>query len=620
MRVMRLLVPVLLATLLLAAPAHAQSSKVLYQDGPQGRYLLDGSWLRKLDPTGVGLSQHWERSRTTRGWTRVRVPNVWNVGDASTASMTGGVGWYRKDFRLPSKSTALEWAVRFESVNYRARIWLNGNVVGENAGAYLPFQFNLNTLKRKGVNRLVVRVDSRRKPTDFPPAGLNGDGVPTGGWWNYSGIQREVYLQRYDRVAIDRVQVRPVIACAACPARIDAKLAIRNVTGRSQSVSVTGTYGGKRLRFATRRLRAEDRLDFTGRLRIGKPHLWSPADPHLYPVHLTVRIGGRKVAGYDLHSGIRSIKVIGGRLVLNGSYLNLRGVGLHEDSKLDGFAISDARRAELLRAAKDLGATVIRTHYPLHPYTHELADRLGLLVWSEIPVYSVKTQYLAERAVRDAAYLELQHNIETNQNHPSVLLWSIGNELSSHPGPAQRAYIRDAVKTAHRADPTRPVALVVAGYPSALCQAPSYAPLDVLGINDYFGWYTGPNAQIFDRTQLSGYLDAVRACYPKQAIVVTEYGAEANRDGPAEEKGTYAYQQDFVNYQLGVFAAKPWLSGAIYWALNEFWVRPAWDGGNPRPTPPLHTKGLISYDGVRKPAYADVQRWYRATKTLTPVG
>ena len=90
--------------------------------------------------------------------------------------------------------------------------------------------------------------------------------------------------------------------------------------------------------------------------------------------------------------------------------------------------------------------------------------------------------------------------------------------------------------------------------------------------------------------------------------MITEFGAEANRDGPVEEKGTWAFQQEWINFQLGVFATKPWLSGAIYWALNEFWVRPGWEGGNPRPTMPLHQKGLITYDGVKKPAWADVQR------------
>jgi len=158
------------------------------------------------------------------------------------------------------------------------------------------------------------------------------------------------------------------------------------------------------------------------------------------------------------------------------------------------------------------------------------------------------------------------------------------------------------------------------GYRTALCQAPSYAPLQVIGINDYFGWYVGPGGQIFDRTQFPAYLDAVRACYPRQAIMISEFGAEANRDGPPEEKGTFAFQQDFVNFQLGVFAAKPWLSGAIYWALNEFWVRPGWDGGDPRPQPPVFQKGLITYDGQRKPAWSDVQRWYKATQTLVPIG
>ena len=134
------------------------------------------------------------------------------------------------------------------------------------------------------------------------------------------------------------------------------------------------------------------------------------------------------------------------------------------------------------------------------------------------------------------------------------MLWSIGNELSSQPGPVQVAYINAAVKFAKELDPTRPVGLAVAAYPSSLCQAAQYKSLDVLGLNDYFGWYPGPSGQIFDRTKLSGYLDAARACYPDKALMVTEFGAEANRDGPVEEKGTWAFQQEWINYQLGVIA------------------------------------------------------------------
>jgi beta-glucuronidase len=461
-------------------------------------------------------------------------------------------------------------------------------------------------------------VDSRRLDRDFPPSGLNADGVPTGGWWNYSGIQREVYLRKLDKVDFQHVQVRPNIDCGTCPATVQVKLNLHNVSSGSGRFTVTGKFGDRRLNLGTKSIARDAIAAFQDSVRIEKPKLWSPQTPNLYDVSITVRDGNRKVAGYSLHSGIRSIKVSNGHLVLNGQLLNARGFGLHEDSKQAGFAIDDARRQQLLTDAKTLGATVIRTHYPLHPYTHELADRLGLLIWSEIPVYSVKTAVLKEPSVRQLAVKELGKNIDANQNHPSVMLWSIGNELSSQPGPVQVAYINAAVKFAKEMDPTRPVGLAAAAYPSSLCQAAQYKSLDVLGLNDYFGWYPGPSAQIFDRTKLSGYLDAARACYPDKALMITEFGAEANRDGPVEEKGTWAFQQDFVNYHLGVFATKPWLSGAIYWALNEFWVRPGWDGGNPRPNSPLHQKGLITYDGVRKPAWNDVQRWYTTTPQLIP--
>ncbi len=620
---LRFLLPAI-ALLALVGPTTARaadkpSNKTLYADGPEGRYLMDGNWLFRLDNEDAGVKAHWMRQSSSGGWKTVQVPNVWNLGDPSNASMAGGIGWYRKDFELPNANKALAWAVRFESVNYRSRVWLNGRPVGENTGAYIPFSMQLPGLKRKGTNRLVIRVDSRRLPTDFPPSGLNADGVPTGGWWNYSGIQREVYLEKLDTVDYKQVQVRPVLGCATCAVDVQMRLTLRNVTSGTKRIAVTGTFGSRKVNLGTKNMSGGAVAAFTDTLRIGKPQLWSPQNPNLYKVHFTVTSDGKKVSGYDLHSGIRSIKVSNGKLVLNGQPLQLRGVGLHEDSKTQGFAIDDARRDELLKDAKELGATVIRTHYPLHPYTHELADKLGLLIWSEVPVYAVKTQYLKLKSVRRLATKELGKNIAANENHPSVMLWSIGNELSSQPGPVQNAYIKSAAAFAHEMDPTRPVGIAVAGYPSSLCQADSYKPLDVLGINDYFGWYPGPSGQIFDRTKLPTYLDAVHQCYSDKAIMITEFGAEANRDGPPEEKGTYAFQQEWVNYQLGVFATKPWLSGALYWALNEFWVRPGWEGGNPRPLSPLFQKGLITYDGVKKPAWADVQRWFTQTPQFGPV-
>ncbi len=616
MRLLRLLLLALLAVLFapsVAQAADVPSNKTLYADGPSGRFLMDGQWLFRLDAADRGVRRRFYRQSSSAGWSRVTVPNVWNVGDDSEGSMRGSVGWYRKDFELPDKKAALDWAVRFESVNYRTRVYLNGREIGRNAGAYIPFTMRLKGLRKRGVNRLVVRADSRRLPTDFPPSGLSTTGNATGGWFNYGGIQREVYLQKLDTVQFNTVRVLPRLPCASCPATVDFTLALENVTGTGRRISAVAKFGSKRIGLGTRRVRGGTAELFEGRLRLGRARLWSPKSPYLYPVKITVSSGGRTVGTYNLKSGVRSIKVTRGRLSLNGRPVNFRGVGVHEDTRTQGFAVDNAFRDRLVAEARAVGATVLRTHYPMHPYIHELADRLGLMIWSEIPVYAVKTTYLKRESVRALAAKEMRRNVETNLNHPSVFTWSVGNELSSRPGPVQGDYIRRASAIAKDIDPTRPTSIAFAGYPSAGCQG-EYGPLDIVGVNEYYGWYPGPGGRLFDRDGLSAFLDSVRRCYRRKAVVVTEFGAEANRDGPAEEKGTWTFQQDFVKYHLGVLASKSWLSGGVYWALNEFRVKPDWEGGNPRPAPPVHQKGLLTYDGMtRKPAWADVQRAFRGT-------
>ena len=605
-----------------SAVADVPNGKPLYADGPDGRLLMDGQWLFRLDGPGDGVANGFQRQTSTVGWTPISVPNAWNAGDDSAESMSGTIAWYRKDFTLPSAKEALDWIVRFESVNYRSKVWLNGRPLGTHKGAYLPFEMNLAGVKRRGTNRLVIRVDNRRRPTDFPPSGLNAAGVPTGGWWNYGGLTREVYLRRVDTVDWHKVHVKPTLTCSTCPASVELRVTLRNTTPDSRRIVLRGRFGDRSVNMGTATIGANGLHEFVKRLRINSPRLWSPATPNLYDVSFDAALlrggskRGKRVSGYKLKTGIRSIKISGdGRLQLNGQFLNFRGVGLHEDTRAAGFAISNADREMLVNESKAIGATLIRTHYPFHPYIHELADRLGLMIWSEIPVYSVKTRYLAQPLVRALALKELREDIEANRNHPSVVVWSLGNELSARPGPTQGNYIRRGAAIVRDLDGTRPVGMALSAYPGIGCQ-PEYNRLDVIGINEYYGWYPGPGGFVFDRTKLSPYLDSVRQCYPDKAIVVSEFGAEANRDGPVEEKGTWLFQQDFINYHLGVIATKPWLSGAIYWALREFRVRPSWDGGNPRPNPPVHQKGVIDYDGHRKPAYADLQRLFAATPQL----
>jgi beta-glucuronidase len=608
--------------LVFALPAAAQAAtvppaKTLYRDGPSGRYLLEGKWLFRMDKANQGINQGFAKQTGNEGWNATTVPNAWNAGDDSNESFQGTVGWYRKDFKLPTAKRTVSWVVRFESVNYRSRVYLNGKLIGTNAGAYLPFEIRLppSLLARGGTNRLVVRVENKRFGFDFPPAGLSVTGAPTGGWWNYGGVLREVYLRKISPLDMSTVQVRPQLPCPTCAATVQFRVTVRNYGDRATTARLTATFGGTRINLGRAAIGSKKFATFTRSLRVAHPRLWSPTSPSLYTVRITARAGKRTSQRYYLQTGIRSIKVVGGRLELNGRPLNFRGVGMHEDDRKLGFAIDNQIRDRELAEAQELGATMLRSHYPLHPYTQERADQLGLMIWSEIPVYAIKTNYLKSQRVRKLAARELAENIEANGNHASVVVWSIGNELSSRPGAVQGAYLRRAANTAHQLDPTRPVGYAVAGYPAAGCQ-PEYAPLDVIGVNEYFGWYPGPNGQIADRTLLSQYLDSVRQCYPDKAIAITETGAEANRDGPVEEKGTYQFQQDFVNYHFGVYAQKPWLSGALYWALEEFRVRPGWEGGNPRPHPPFHEKGLITFDGVRKPAFFELQKIFKGTQQV----
>ena len=596
-------------------PAHAlgaaerPTNQKLYTDGYDDRMLLGGQWLLKRDRLNVGQQRHFERQRGTAGWSPITVPNAWNAGDDSNESMVGGVAYYRKDFILPGSPNAATWIVRFESVNYRATVYLNGKEIGEHTGAYLPFEFALDGVK-KGVNRLVIRVDNVRQPFDFPPSGFNDTGEPVGGWWNYGGITREVYLRKVPGgIDYGNVQVRPIVNPGPpAQARVEWKVDVHNWGDKAKKASVKANFGFQKVNLGSVNVGGGGTRTLSRTMRLPNPHLWSPNDPFLYPV----QIGGTP-GGYTLHIGVRSLSVSpDGHLLLNGQPTNFRGVGLHEDSLDKGSAIDNATRDRYIAEIKDLGATMIRTHYPLSPYLLEQADKNGILVWSEIPVYSLRSTYFAKRLVRHLAFQELTDNINDNHNHASIAIWSVANELASKPPAQVRSYLRGAAVTARRLDPTRPVGLAIVGYPAAGCQR-AYNRMQVIGVNEYFGWYPGPQGQVADEDLLSGYLDSVHACYPNKAIVVTEFGAEANRDGPSDEKGTYAFQQDFVKYHLNVFAQKPWLSGAIYWTLDEFRVRPGWDGGNPKPDPPFHQKGLISIDGTPKPAYTDVQQIYHNT-------
>jgi beta-glucuronidase len=585
----------------------------LYRDGQTNRYLLGGAWLFRADPAGVGIAHgYWRDRSATGGWAPVTVPNSYNAGNLSSASMKGSVGWYRRDFTVPSGAFASyvprgfrAWIVRFESVNYRATVWLNGRQIGTHAGAFLPFELTLPNI-RAGVNRLVVRVDDRRGGGDLPPG-------PGGGWWNYGGLLREVYLRPVARADLSQVQIRPVLACATCAVQIQEQVLVRNLTSAPQAVTLTGLYGGARLAFGQATIASRATWTATAVATIARPHLWSIDDPFLYRATLRLAdAAGRTLGGYVSFSGVRTITVVAGHLELNGRLLSLRGVNIHEQSASTGAALSPTQLSALVGWARELGSTVLRSHYPLNPEIEELADRDGILIWSEIPVYQVNVSYLSRPGWLARAHEFLRQDILTNQNHPSVMLWSIANELRTPAPGAEARYVAGAAALARALDPTRPVGMAVSSWPGVACQ-PAYAPLDVVGYNEYFGWFDAGGGTNDDRSSLGPYLDTLRSCYPGKAMFVTEFGFEANRNGPVEERGTYQFQTDTTAFHLGAFASKSYLSGAIYFALQDFAARPGWGGGNPFPDPPFVQKGLVDLQGDFKPAFATVAGIYRST-------
>ena len=591
----------------LAYAAQRPSEGALYRDGWTNRYLLGGVWLYRADPGDQGVAQGlWRNVGATTGWTPVSVPNAYNAGDFSAASMYGSVGWYRKDFLVPPARRGVRWIVRFESVNYRAEVWLNGHLLGSHRGAYLPFELQLMGL-RSGVNRLIVRVDDRRLPSDIPSG-------PSGGWWNYGGLVREVYIRPVDRADLSQVLVRPLLPCPSCAAVIDEQAVVRNVTAARQSVRLRGYYGGVPLDFGTATISPHGVWTAHATIRIRHPRLWSLSKPTLYRASLSLAAAnGQLLTRYVTYSGIRSITVTrDGILELNGVPLHLRGVDIQESDLALGSALDPTHRRRVIDWIRQLGGHLIRAHYPLHPQLLELADEYGILVWSEIPVNHELSPYVGNPGTASQAQAMLTDNIVTNENHPSVMLWSVGNELAAPTDAAEAQYIASAAALAHRLDPTRPVGLAITAWPGLACQA-AYAPVDVIGYNDYFGWFDAGGGATDDRDELGSFLDQLRGCYPHQALFVTEFGFDASRDGPVEERGTYQFQANAAAYHLTVFAQRPWLAGAAYFVLQDFAAQPGYSGGDPRPDPPFNQKGLVDLAGRLKPAFETVAAIYHAT-------
>ncbi|MGH2824497.1 MAG: glycoside hydrolase family 2 protein [Thermoleophilaceae bacterium] len=616
----------------------APGGKPLIYEGQTTRQLLGGTWYFRQDDTFVGDAERWYEQDDLIGWTAIGVPHNWNAADLTLNKSS--VGWYRKEFTLPSSPRKANhfWKVRFEGSNYRTWVWLNGKQIGTYTG-YFPFEVDLEGLRR-GRNTLVVKVSSLRSSNDLThwrPAAFNGFG--TGGWWNFGGLLREVYVRRIDTIDIEDVQVLPRLRRVGGPAKVEVRVRLRNLTDKERKVGLSFSVGGESFRFDPETVLARNRRELVNRFTIERPKLWQPGRPTLYPMTVYAdedrgRRGSMRRAAYKLRFGVKKLETRrGGTILLNGRRLNLRGASIHEDDLQEGGALSQRTRRLLVSRLRDLGGTVTRSHYPLHPAFLELFDKYGILYWVDSPVWQVTNADFNQSSVRAAAKRAVLLTVRNNLNHPSVMTWSLANEPAETGsalgvfGAGLIRYIRDASAAAREMDDTRLIGIERQSRIGEPPTTPAHRYLDVLGVNDYFGWYRSvrdddvahPDSTVQD---LSGFLDGIHAANPNLPLVITEYGAEGTRPGPMEQKGSYEFQRRFVLDHLAVHGSKPYINGSIHWALRDFRVYPQWTGGAPDDwaTPPWHNKSLIDETNARKPAYFDLRKRWRKTRPLLPAG
>jgi hypothetical protein len=610
-----------------AAPGPAGIASARAPAAPPAAVDLDhAAWQYAPDPRDRGRRRHWERGHGRPAWRHVRLPHVFGA-QPDPSTFRGSVGWYRLRLYQPSDTPrGFAWAVRFEQVRRVAQVWLDGRRLAVKRDPYAPFTVPLPALRDGHRHVLVLRVDSR-KGTE-----------PREGWWNWGGITRPAGLVPLGRLATGAPGFLPERTCDAAgqdcrwSVLVDAVVAnpgrgaIRPaLVARLTAPGAAGSAGvpAGTAQAPVRPLAHGERARLRFRIPVTGPvDLWEPGHPALYGVTLETRAGDAIEQVDRARIGLRTVGVHDGLLELNGHPVQLRGASIQEDVEGHGAALTDDDVDAIAGRLRALGANVTRAHYALDERLARKLDEAGILVWTQAPIYH-RDRLLQTAAQRRRALDTVRATVLATRNHPSTLTHSVANELSTVPDrvPGTAAFLRDARQATRDLDPTLPTAVDTLSYPGYAAQQ-AYAAFDLLGINSYFGWYPGKvDHSTASLADLAPYLDHMRAMYPRAGLVVTEFGAEATMDGPAEVKETYAFQANYVRDVLSVVRAHPAISGAIYWTLQEFAVKPHWDGGTKRagvPRDSIHNKGLITYGGRPKPAWTVLHDEIALTPVLRP--
>lgn len=566
---------------------------------------LNGNWHFRKDPLDQGIRKGW-----FRGFKKERsllVPASWNE-QAPDLKNYLGPGWYQKAFNFIPGSKSSRAFLRFDSVHYFTKVWLNGKKLGSHEGGHLPFEFEVTNFLIKGSNHLVLRAEGLLRPDRVPPGkvpfdpkdAFNNQFNPPASFdfFPYCGIQREVTLYTTPKSRLKDVTVQTTLP---------GKKAFIKVSGFSEGLS------GKTIRFALKgfgwksvRQEPLSGRNFETVFSVPQPKLWAPGSPNLYELKVEIMEGGKPIDEVRMPVGIRTIQVRGDQILLNGKPIFLKGYGRHEDHALLGRALPDKVRLKDFQNMAWTGANSYRTsHYPYSEKDLDLADRLGFLVIDETPAVGLffHSQGLLRRLKLCRQFT--REMIERDKNHPSVVMWSLANEPHSH-RPAALPFFRDLARLARRLDPTRPVTLV--SYLGA--SEDSFRFLDVVCVNRYFGWYSEPGDLPKALARLAKDLDLIHRRFHKP-LLVTEFGADALPGSHANPPAMFSeeYQADMIEGYLKVMAQKTFVRGAQVWNLNDFRTAQATHRPNG-----MNYKGVFTRDRRPKLAAHLLKKWWYLSK------
>src|SRR3954468_2945984 len=582
-------------------PAAVPQTQPYAYSGPVGRIRLGNIWGYQPDRGDRGLRAGWWRGNFSGKHVRVPyVPNAWPVtGAKGVRNFNGSVGWYVTHFRVAKTS---RYAIRFESVHHKARVWVDGRQVARHTGAYIPFE--ARPMLRAGIKHtLVVRADWR-DPLQMKRSGWHR------GWFNFGGINREVTIRPIGRFEVTRPTVVTTLR--------DDGAAVVNVSARvvnhgaSRTIRLYGRLRRNRsdapFAFRTARIGAGKPALVRRRVIIQHPALWSPGNPQLYEMRLSAGADG----GWQTVVGLRQLSWKGGRLAINGHAITLYGASIHEDAKGRGDGLLPANDDAIVARLKRIGANATRALHPLSPALLERLDIAGILVWQQVGPFDSPGNWIEKTpGMRKTATDRVKSAVNDAQTHPSVLAWAVANEVADngHAG-GQSEWVDSTARWLHARDPSRPTAIDIWGTHIPNHPGKMYRHIDLIGATSYIGWDEFPfESHDGKQNLIRGRVARLRRVFPDKSLFITEFGAEANKLNARGKHGGFNYQADLIALHLHTYESLPQVDGMLIWNLSDFALTPSFGGGSIvqrvkgiRLLKCLNQKGLFYYSGHQKPA------------------